>query len=88
MGFLGHTARRGTERLEWKAIFAWLDPESEYAGRVGQRLCWSKQVQPWLHAIEQKYEDKTGETLKWHEIANVYNAKGVHKTWNELKKGG
>ena len=85
LGFLGHVARRGRSRLEWQALFAWLDSESEFPAETGNRLSWSKQVNAWLKRIEVLHAEQEGRRRWWHEIAEERNTKGVHTKWNKLR---
>ena len=82
LGFLGHMARRGGERLEWKLLHGWLVPESEQPSGH-QRGTWLIQVQKWLVMI---VEESGEEGAVWHELARETDQRGKHTRWNTLRR--
>ena len=81
LGFLGHVARRGEERLEWKLLYGWLESESELPSqRKGGT--WAKQADDWLKMLE----NEAGDGTPWFTLARELNDRGKHVRWDTLRK--
>ena len=82
LGWLGHTARRGLERWEYKTLRAWLELESSCPTVDKGELRWTRQVQEWLTRLEVL----EGSQDSWETIATTRDRQGGLSRGNKVKK--
>ena len=82
IGWIGHTARRGPERWEYKTLTAWLEAQSNWPTVGKGELRWTRQVQGWFT----KLEELEGGRDSWETIATTRDKQGGHSRWNKAKK--